>query len=401
MKVQFLDLKAQFSDIQQEVMDGVYEVLQSGEFVLGSAVDEFEQNFSHFLFSEDEGLATSIQEAIDLRLEYMYKHHHCVGVGNGTDSLEVAFKALGFAPKSEIIIPANTYFACAEAALNAGLHVLIADCQEDGGFSLDESMLSPNTRAILAVHLYGKILPLDAFEAFATKHNLKLIEDCSQAHGGKDSLNRNVGSVGDIGCFSFYPAKNLGAYGDGGAIVSKDLQLLKKAREIANHGQEFIHSQWHKNYHIAIGQNSRLDSLQAKILTIKLKSLLAHNSYRERCAREYRNHLAKFDFLKLPDVDAKSVWHLFVVECCGKAENKRDSLLEFLKDNQIECGVHYPNALSDIKVLQQDSRVRILPTPNASHRAKNILSLPIGEHLGVDEITYITQVIEQWANECL
>ena len=221
MKVDFLDLKAQFSDIKEEVMEGISEVLESGEFVLGRALLEFEQEFSDFIFAQETKNPSTnidIDEAIHSRIQHMYKQNYCVGVGNGCDALEIALRALELPQGSEVIIPANTYFACAEAVLNAGLKLAIVDCEDDGGFVPKTSMLSAESRAIIAVHLYGKVLELESFESFAKAHNLKLIEDCAQAHGGVDRHGRKVGSIGDVGCFSFYPAKNLGAYGDGGAI---------------------------------------------------------------------------------------------------------------------------------------------------------------------------------------
>ena len=396
-KVVFLDLKAQFADIQEQVIEGIQEVCQNAEFVLGSTLKQFEQNFSNFLFGyvKNEPEQT-IQKALELRLRTMYQSSHCVGVGNGTDALEIALRVLDLPPKSEILVPANAYFACVEAIVNANLVPVIVDCDEDGIFKPNDSMISKNTRAILAVHLYGTILDLVAFEAFAKKHQLKLIEDCAQAHGGIDSQNRRVGSVGDIACFSFYPCKNLGAYGDGGAIVSKDLALVKKVREFANHGLEICQEQWIKNHHIMLGRNSRLDAIQAVILNIKLTSLDTHNAYRAMCAREYYNSLKNLSFIKLPNVFAPSVWHLFVIQCQNKAESRRDELLHFLQEKGIECGVHYPCALSDMEVLKTHPDIRILPTPNASHRARNIISLPIGEHLNMEHIDYIAAAFKEF-----
>ncbi|SQB97449.1 DegT family aminotransferase [Helicobacter fennelliae] len=397
-----MDLKAQFSDIKEEVMEGISEVLESGEFVLGRALLEFEQEFSDFIFAQETKNPSTnidIDEAIHSRIQHMYKQNYCVGVGNGCDALEIALRALELPQGSEVIIPANTYFACAEAVLNAGLKLAIVDCEDDGGFVPKTSMLSAESRAIIAVHLYGKVLELESFESFAKAHNLKLIEDCAQAHGGVDRHGRKVGSIGDVGCFSFYPAKNLGAYGDGGAIVSKDMALLHRARQIANHGQVYENSipnpHWQKNNHIYIGRNSRLDCVQAKILHIKLKNLQYHNTYRVRCAREYNHFLEEFSFLRLPDAFAQSIWHLFVVECQHKAQGRRDEIMAFLKEHNIECAVHYPHALSDIEVLKNNPQVRIQSTPNASRRAANILSLPIGEHLSMEHVEYIASVIKE------
>lgn len=400
-KVAFLDLKAQFSDIQKEVLQGVQEVCESAEFVLGSATSAFEQAFSAYIFQDPE---SSSNGDIDMEQALMQRvftqsaeSNKCVGVGNGTDALEIAIAALELEPKSEIIIPANTYFACAEAVLNAGMKPVIVDCEEDGSFCPKDSMVSAKTRAILCVHLYGAVQNLGAFEEFATTHNLHLIEDCAQAHGARDALGRMAGSVGDVACFSFYPGKNLGCYGDGGAVLSKHPEIVQKARELANHGQKFTNLICEKNNHIRLGRNSRLDSIQAKILHIKLESLERHNAHRARCARVYGQELSNLSFLKIPDVFSQSVWHLFVIECCGAASQKRDSLLAFLKEYGIECGVHYPYALSEIPALVNHPDVIIHDSPNAKSRAKQIISLPIGEHLDFSQIEYIAQVMSEFA----
>ena len=376
-KVAFLDLKAQFSDIQKEVLQGVQEVCESAEFVLGSETNAFEQAFSAYIFQDPESNSDSasadLEQALMQRIfTQSAESTKCVGVGNGTDALEIAITALELEPKSEIIIPANTYFACAEAVLNAGMKPVIVDCEED-------------------------VQNLSAFEEFAMTHNLRLIEDCAQAHGARDELGRMAGSVGDVACFSFYPGKNLGCYGDGGAVLSKHPEIVQKAREIANHGQKFSNLICEKNNHIRLGRNSRLDSIQAKILHIKLESLERHNAHRARCARVYGNELSHLDFLKTPDVFSQSVWHLFVIECCGAASQKRDSLLEFLKEYSIECGVHYPYALSEIPALANHPDVIIHESPNAQSRARRIISLPIGEHLDFSQIEYIAQVMKEFA----
>lgn len=397
-KVPFLDLKAQFVDLQKAVLKGVESICKNAEFVLGSAVSEFEENFSSTIFGKaPKKPKEKLDEAIEELLHSAYNKNHCVGVGNGTDALQIALKALDLPPHSEVLIPANTYFACAEAVLNAGLNLAIIDCDENGEFIINKENLSPKSSAFIAVHLYGKVLDLDKLRDFAKENSLAFVEDCAQAHGGVDKQGRSVGSVGDIATFSFYPGKNLGAYGDGGAVLSKDINLVKKARQIANHGQEYQNDAFVKNHHIALGYNSRLDSIQAKILTIKLPLLETHNEYRTRAARRYYyklESLEKKGYLKLPPLSEQCVWHLFVIEWLMEGQKGRDSLCEFLQKNGIECSIHYPNALSDIEVLRSDERVRVLPTTNASRRAKTIISLPMGEHLRNKHIEYISDKIE-------
>lgn len=401
-KVPFLDLKAQFEDLQKEVLKGIKGICENAEFVLGSAVREFEENFSNVIFKQTpQKPKENLSEAVEELLHSAYNKNHCVGVGNGTDALQIALKALDLPPHSEVLIPANTYFACPEAVLNAGLNVGIIDCDERGRFSINKENLSPNTSAFIAVHLYGRVLDLDTLSEFAKDNKLAFIEDCAQAHGGVDKNGRSVGSVGDIATFSFYPGKNLGAYGDGGAIISKDIELVTKARQIANHGQEYQNESFVKNHHIALGFNSRLDSIQAKILSIKLPLLETHNEYRARAARRYYARLealAQKGYLKLPEYSEQHVWHLFIIEWLMEGEKSREKLREFLQQNNIECGIHYPTALSDIEILKQDKRVRILPTPNAKRRAKTILSLPMGEHLRNKHIEYIGDKIEEFIN---
>lgn len=399
-KVPFLDLKAQFEDLQKEVLKGIKSVCENAEFVLGSAVREFEENFSSLVFSQTpKKPKEKLDEAVEELLHSAYHKNHCVGVGNGTDALQIALRALDLPPHSEVLIPANTYFACAEAVLNAGLNLAIIDCDEKGGFCIKKENLSPKTSAFIAVHLYGKVLDLDFLSDFAKQNNLAFVEDCAQAHGGADKKGRSVGSVGDIATFSFYPGKNLGAYGDGGAVLSKDINLVQKARQIANHGQEYTNDTFVKNHHIALGYNSRLDSIQAKILNIKLALLQTHNEYRARAARRYGirlESLAQKGYLALPESSEPNVWHLFVIEWLMEGEKSRENLHNFLRQNGIECGIHYPYALSDIAVLKNDKRVRILPTPNAFRRAKTILSLPMGEHLKNKHIEYIGDKIEEF-----
>lgn len=404
-KIKFLDLQAQFLDLKNDILKGVEEVMKNAEFINGSALKEFENEFGDYIFNDQvEENLDDMNQVIDSLLHENCKKSRCVCVNSGTDALEIALKALDLPSGSEVLIQANTYFSVVESIINANLNVCIADCQIDGSFKPLDSMINENTKVLIATHLYGEMTDMDYFLEFANKHNLVLIEDASQSHGLKDAKNRMAGSIGKINIFSFYPGKNLGAYGDGGAIVSNDLELLNKARIIANHGQKLLDSNFVKNEHILIGRNSRLDSIQAKILSIKLKSLDYHNAHRMRCARAYNEAFNSLDssLITLPSLEKESVWYLYVI--CLDSRIDRNLFVKRLNgldsnDLSIECGIHYPKALSEFDFLKLDSRVRILESSNAENRAKSIVSLPIGEHITQSEIELIAKSVIEIAKD--
>lgn len=354
----------QYQQIKAEIDFAILEVLQKGSFVGGEFVQKFESEFAKEVGSE-----------------------FALGVGNGTDAIEIALRAMDLPAGNEVILPVNTFFGSLEGVVNAGLKPVFVDCGED--YCMDVSMLqsaiTPKTSAIMPVHLYGRTCQMEEILKIAQKFHLKIIEDCAQSFGAKIKINgeiKTTGSIGDIACFSFYPGKNLGAYGDGGAIVTSNKDFFSKAYSLANHGIGRD-----KYDHLQIGRNSRLDALQANILKVKLKYIHQWNERRRECARSYNEFLGLWDeVLKLPVIDEweRNVWHLYVVRLSGQLEGRREELLKFLRDNQIECGIHYPFTLN------QDSSFRALKW------SKNILSLPIGEHLGKEEIKKICEILESF-----
>jgi dTDP-4-amino-4,6-dideoxygalactose transaminase len=257
-QVPFVDLKAQYSGIREEIDAAVQQVLKTAYFVGGPVLEKFEQEFAAYVGTR-----------------------YCVGVANGTDAITLAARAAGLGEGDEVLVPANTFFATAEAITNAGATPVFVDVDPvtfHMNVELAANAITDRTKAIVPVHLYGRAMDLKPFEALAKKNNLIIIEDCAQAHGAAIHGNM-VGSFGRMGCFSFYPGKNLGAYGDGGAIVTNDTDLIKRLRILRDHGSPA------KYEHSVVGWNSRLDALQAAILSVKLPHLHAWNAARRSHAK--------------------------------------------------------------------------------------------------------------------
>lgn len=375
MDIKFLDLTKEYHQLKPEIDLALEEIFQSSSFINGKQVSDFEAHFADFL-----GVGG------------------CIGVGNGTDALEIAIKALNLPKDSEIILPANSFIASLEAIINNGYKAVLVDCGED--FLIDneciKKAISPKTSAIMPVHLYGRACNMEKILEIAKQNNLKIIEDSSQAHGAKSIINgsyKNVGSIGDVGCFSFYPGKNLGAYGDGGAISSNDIALLQKCKIIANHGNDK-----EKYHHILLGRNSRLDSIQAAIIDIKLKYLSQSNEHRQQISELYTKKLSSIPHITTPPPSSYKnhcVWHLYTIILDDNIY-KRDELKQYLQDRAISTGIHYPQALSEIKAVTQNPNCILYPTPNAQKYSKNTLSLPIGNHIQEKEVDYICGVIEDF-----
>ncbi|MDE7317053.1 MAG: DegT/DnrJ/EryC1/StrS family aminotransferase [Helicobacter sp.] len=363
MAVKFLDLRKQTASLRAEIEPAIARILENATFIGGDEVERFEQEFGTFVGAS------------------------ALGVGNGTDALEIAIQALNLPKDSEVLLPANTFAASAEAVARNQLRLVFVDC--DNTYTMDiadlERKITPQTSAIMAVHLYGQSADMHAICTFAKQHNLHIIEDCAQAHGATFA-GQKVGTFGEVACFSFYPGKNLGAYGDAGAIVSKDSALLRVCRQIAHHGG------LQKYEHTRIGRNSRLDSLQAAVLRVKLPHLNAWNAQRDTIAREYMRLLADTKGLVLPQLhpQAQSVWHLFVVRILG---GKRDFVRQRLAETGIETGLHYPKALPSCAAYQNVPFVRASATSNACAWESEILSLPMGEHLDISQAREVADAL--------
>ncbi len=315
MDVPFVDLKAQYRSIRQEVEAAIGEVLESARYVGGPQVEAFESEFAEYC-----GV------------------RFAVGVGNGTEALHLALVACGVQAGDEVITAANTFTATAEAIVQAGARPVFVDVDETYTLDVEEVALAitPRTRAIVPVHLYGQPADMHPLMALAQRHGVTVIEDAAQAHGARYD-GRRVGSLGHMACFSFYPAKNLGAYGDGGAVVTDNPDWAGRVRRLADHGRSGYYA------HAEVGFNSRLDALQAAILRVKLRHLDAWNEARREVARAYEGLLGSSG-LVLPATrpGREHVYHLYVVRCPVGSADERDRLRRDLEDAGVHTGLHYP-----------------------------------------------------------
>ncbi len=361
--IKFLDLQSQFAAIAPQVEAAIAEVLRDASFVGGRHVAAFEEKFAHYQQVE-----------------------HVVGVGNGTDALEIALRALDLPPGGEVIVPANSFIATSEAVSSQGLQVVFADV-DPGTHLLDlddlRDKVTERTAAVVVVHLYGNPQDVRAVRDIVGP-DIRIVEDCAQAHGAEVG-GRRVGGVGDVGAFSFYPGKNLGAYGDAGAITTNDQSLATQCRMIANHGRR------EKYLHEFEGRNSRLDGLQAAVLSVKLDHLDVWLDRRIEVAHLYGKRLDGVPGLTVPVLadGSRHVFHLFVVQC-----EDRDGLGQFLGEHEVQTGVHYPVCLPDqpaYAALRRDSDCRTARTLSA-----RVLSLPMGEHLSDDDVDTVASLVESF-----
>lgn len=364
MDIPLVDLKAQYLSIKEEIDTAIKEVISKTAFIGGSYVKNFEGAFAEFCGSE-----------------------HCIGVGNGTDALFVALKGLGIGVGDEVIVPANTFIATSEAVTQTGAKVVFVDINPKT-FNIDvdkiEEKITAATRGIVPVHLYGQPADMDPILEIAKKYNLKVVEDAAQAHGATYK-GRQIGSIGDVACFSFYPGKNLGAYGDGGAIVTSNEDLALKARMIANHGRV------EKYNHEMEGVNSRLDGLQAAILGAKLKHLPEWTERRRNNAYLYNKYLKDSPVATPFEIEkVRAVYHLYVIRV---KNGLREKLQDHLKSKGIATGIHYPIALPNLRAYAylNSSESNF---PEATEASGEILSLPMFPELDDIQISYVTEAIK-------
>jgi dTDP-4-amino-4,6-dideoxygalactose transaminase len=357
MRIPFLDLKIQYEAIKDEIDEAIANVIKETSFVGGEYVKKFEEEFADFCDAK-----------------------YCVGVGNGTDALFIALKALGVGEGDEVITAANSFIATSEAIRMTGARVVFVDCDPQT-YTIDvkkiPSALTPQTKAIIPVHLYGQPADMVTLQKIAKEYNLLLIEDAAQAHGA-DINGRKVGTFGIVACFSFYPGKNLGAYGDAGAIVTSDEELAIRCRMIGDHGRV-------KKYdHEFEGVNSRLDGLQAAILSVKLRHLEEWTAKRRKVADIYKEFLHNSEvIIPIEAAGVKHVYHLYVVRV-----PRRDATLAVLREKGIDTGIHYPIALPYLKAYEYLGHGPI-DFPIAAQYSKEILSLPIYPELSRAHVEYI------------
>jgi len=360
--VPFVDLKAQHKSIQAEIDAAIRGVVEDNAFVLGPAVESFERDFADYLGVEE-----------------------VVGVSNGTVALQLTLVALGIGLDHDVILPAHTFIATAEAVSHAGARPVFVDVRRDTG-NLDASLLpkaiTPQTRAIIPVHLYGQPADMEPILRFASERGLLVIEDACQAHGAR-YRGRRAGSFGRASCFSFYPGKNLGAFGEGGAVATNDHELATRLRRLRDHGQT------ERYHHAEIGYNARLEGIQGAVLGVKLKHLDGWNRARRAHAAVYLEDLARTGLtLPVEAESCESAYHLFVVR-----DGRRDELREHLSARGIQTGLHYP-----IPVHRQDAYAalghREGDFPESEAWARECLSLPMFAELSFAQMDEVIQGVK-------
>lgn len=354
--LKFLDLVKLNNAFRNEIDLGIKRVLDSGVYLLGKQNEVFCANFAAYCGTK-----------------------YALGVANGLDALNLILKGYGFGHGDEVIVPANTYIASILAiSQNSCIPVLVEPDPATYNINpaLIEEKISPATKAIMVVHLYGQAAPMSEILGIAQKYDLKVIEDAAQAHGAMFG-DKRCGNLGHAAGFSFYPGKNLGCLGDGGAVTTNDPELYTRIKALANYGSEV------KYTHISKGVNSRLDEIQAAVLDVKLQHLDADNEKRRKIAACYRKNITN-PLITLPDVkdDRSHVWHLFVVRC-----KERDRLQKHLLDNGIETLIHYPTPPHKQQAYCEMNHIS-LPVTEKIHR--DVLSLPISPVLAEDEALYIS-----------
>ena len=368
MKGPFFNLKSQYKSIKREIDKSIKNQLKKQYFVLEKDLEEFENNFAKYI-------------GVD----------YAIGVNSGTDALLLSMIALGIKKDDEIITVSNTFVATTLAITNVGSKPIFVDI-DPKTYNINvnqiEKKITNKTKAILPVHLYGHPVEMDKILEIAKRHNLKVVEDACQAHGALYK-NKKVGSFGDLACFSFYPSKNLGAYGDGGIITTNNKELADKLRMLRNYGQI-------KKYHHEIrGINSRLDEIQAAILNVKLKHLDKWNEKRIKNAGLYTSLLKNLEGIILPTIsnNSKHVFYLYVIRT-----KKRDELQKFLEKNNIFTQIHYTIPLH-LQIVHKNLGYKLGEFPITEQYSKEILSLPMFPELKETEIRYVAEKIKEFINK--
>lgn len=364
MKVPYTNFSAHHATLKDELHRVIFEVINSGNFSGGAVVEQFEHKFAAYC---------GIQ--------------HAIGVGSGTEALWLALKAMEIGPGDEVITVPMSFFATAEAISVSGARPVFVDI-DPVTYTMDpESLraaLTSRTKAIIPVHLFGQTADMAPIEKFAMDHGLYLIEDAAQCHGATYQ-DRKAGTIGHAGCFSFYPGKNLGAFGEAGAVVTHDEYLAEKIRALRDHGQ------LRKNEHQWIGWNSRMDAIQGAVLTVKLESLDANNRFRQNHASFYREMLSDVEEIVLPDIgeNRNHVYHIYAIQT-----NDRQSLVRHLVKNEIGYGIHYPIPIH-LQPAYQHLGLKRGAFPVAEHCADSFISLPIFPELTSDQLDKITETVRE------
>jgi len=364
MAIPLVDLKAQYVSIKEEIDAAIARVINKTAFILGDEVKQFETEFASFSGST-----------------------YCVGVSSGTAALALSLRALGVGPGDEVITSTMTFTASAEAIFHVGARPVFVDidpktfCMDP---SLIEAAITPRTKALMPVHLYGNPCDMDPIMEIAKKYGLKVVEDAAQAHGAKYK-GTPVGVIGDIGCFSFYPGKNLGAYGDAGAVVTNNKELADKVRLLRDHGRTT------KYEHIEVGYGERIDALQAAILSAKLKHLTEWTEARRKWALLYNEKLKNLPVkIVEPTNESFAVYHIYAI-----VVDKRDALLKYLHDQGIQAGIHYPIPLH-LQPCYQSLGYKRGYLPVSEWAAESEISLPIYPEIGEEKVVAVVEALAKF-----
>jgi dTDP-4-amino-4,6-dideoxygalactose transaminase len=365
MKVPFLDLKAQIRSIRDDIDASVKQVIDSAAFVNGPVLQKFESEFA---------------AACDVPFG--------VGTSSGTTAIHLALLAMEIGPGDEVIVPVNTFIATAEAVIQSGAACVFADVDPDTALLDPDSVersITPATKAIIAVHLFGQIAPMAALAKIARQHSLKLLEDAAQAHCATQN-GRPAGSLGDCACFSFFPGKNLGAFGDAGMIITGAKDIADRSRMLRDHGRK------DKYFHEIVGFNERMDPLQAAILSVKLSHLKQWNAARREKASVYNNMLSK-SVTPIRVLDGnESIYHLYVIKT-----SVRDGLKKELQSREIDCGIHYPVPLHLQPALRFLNHKKG-DFPNAEMLAETMISLPIFPELTQEQQQFVIDTVNTFTD---
>ena len=359
MQVLLNDIHPQYLELKTDIDSALQTAIDTCQFIGGNLVTSFEEDFAKYNDSS-----------------------FCVGCANGTDAIEIALQGLGIEPGDEVIVPAITWISTAGAVRNVGAIPIFADVDENHILSISDTnnKITDKTKAIIIVHLFGKAAEVSKFSELAKKHQIKIIEDSAQAHGAEVDGGK-VGTLADAGTFSFYPGKNLGAFGDAGAIVTNNKNVAETCKMIGNHGQVKKHN------HLRAGRNSRLDSIQASILSIKLTQLDRWNQRRIDIAQQYGQQINN-PKITLPEItaDHSHVYHLFVVQC-----DERDALQKHLRKCEVQTAVHYPTILPKTPTFNTPGDF-----PVATAYSQTCLSIPMSPSLSDEEVLFVIDSINSF-----
>lgn len=362
--IPFLDLKAHHAPLRAEFEEAISDVIDAGTFAGGPVVAQFEKEYAAFCGSQ-----------------------YAIGVGNGTDALWLALLACGIGAGDEVITVPNTFIATAEAITYTGAKPVFVDI-DDRTYTMDTGLLeharTPRTKAVIPVHLYGQVADLDPIASFARKHGLYLIEDAAQAHGA-EYKGRKAGSIGHAGCFSFYPGKNLGAFGEAGAVVTNDATLADRMRTLRDHGQV------RKYYHSMVGWNCRMDGIQAAVLRIKLRHLDRMNQARRDHALQYHRHFQGVEEIGAPFEAAhgRHVYHIYPIQV-----RDRDEVKDRLEKKRIGCGIHYPVPIH-LQEAYRDMGHKKGDFPVSEQTSERLLSLPMFPELTQPQVERVAEAVKE------